>query len=394
MRRVCIGVILLSSVLIVVFSAMFVKEYVSPAPSASSDIEETTLAEPRKSRHETVGMNVGDSVVLPLSEADEKGLISWVAADSSVACIDSGGRVDALKEGVTDVTATFDDGAVYSYYVTVGAAQPAPQEDLHTSAFTANEDILKNNLKKDSERLPYEIRVNRRQNCVTVYTYDSEGAYTVPVRAMICSCGQNSKTTLGDYTIYFSTEWHPLINNVFGQFASSFADDLLFHSVPYHELTYDSLETEEFNKLGTSASKGCVRMAVADCQWICENCAPDTVVKIYDSDEPEPLGRPDMVKITDHNCGWDPTDRHPENPYNKKKPEIVGADDVTLKKGDAFRPADGVSALDTCGSDITDKMEIIGNVVTDRAGTYRVTYRVKDALHRTAEKEITVTVQD
>ena len=84
MRRVCIGVILLSSVLIVVFSAMFVKEYVSPAPSASSDIEETTLAEPRKSRHETVGMNVGDSVVLPLSEADEKGLISWVAADSSV----------------------------------------------------------------------------------------------------------------------------------------------------------------------------------------------------------------------------------------------------------------------------------------------------------------------
>jgi hypothetical protein len=37
--------------------------------------------------------------------------------------------------------------------------------------------------------MPYIIKVNRLANCVTVYTYDLYGEYTVPVRAMVCSCG-------------------------------------------------------------------------------------------------------------------------------------------------------------------------------------------------------------
>lgn len=34
---------------------------------------------------------------------------------------------------------------------------------------------------------PYYIRVNRTGNCVTIYTKDEEGEYTVPYKAMICS---------------------------------------------------------------------------------------------------------------------------------------------------------------------------------------------------------------
>ena len=35
----------------------------------------------------------------------------------------------------------------------------------------------------------YLIKVNKQQNCVTVYGKDSKGQYTVPVKAMVCSCG-------------------------------------------------------------------------------------------------------------------------------------------------------------------------------------------------------------
>ena len=54
---------------------------------------------------------------------------------------------------------------------------------------------------------------------------------------------------------------------------------------------------------------------------------------------------------------------------------------------------DGVTATDTCGNDITKKIAVTGNVDADRAGTYRVTYTVTDALHRTAKEDITVTVE-
>ena len=36
-------------------------------------------------------------------------------------------------------------------------------------------------------KLPYYIKINRQQNCVTVYALDSKGKYTKPVKAFACS---------------------------------------------------------------------------------------------------------------------------------------------------------------------------------------------------------------
>ena len=33
----------------------------------------------------------------------------------------------------------------------------------------------------------YYIKVNRKQNCITIYSKDEKGKYTVPVKAMACS---------------------------------------------------------------------------------------------------------------------------------------------------------------------------------------------------------------
>jgi hypothetical protein len=40
-----------------------------------------------------------------------------------------------------------------------------------------------------SDKYPYLVKVNRVLNCVTVYTKDSNGKFTVPYKSMACSTG-------------------------------------------------------------------------------------------------------------------------------------------------------------------------------------------------------------
>ena len=43
----------------------------------------------------------------------------------------------------------------------------------------------------------YYIRINRKQNCVTIYTQDEEGEYTVPYKALGCATGLYPATPRG-----------------------------------------------------------------------------------------------------------------------------------------------------------------------------------------------------
>ncbi|MEE0913312.1 MAG: DUF5011 domain-containing protein [Ruminococcus sp.] len=342
---------------------------------------------------EPVQIEKGLAQVISLDENEESKLESWTSSDKNIVTVDSGGRIDALKEGTAKITASFSDYKKYEYEVTVTKASEKEKTDRYSTAITANQDILTDNIYDGSDRNPYYIYVNRQQNCVTVYTYDENGDYTIPVRAMICSCGKNNATILGDFTLYFKNEWVALYNNVYGHYVSGISGDYLFHSVPYETTSPDSLEDEEFNKLGEEASLGCVRMATADVKWIYENCPRNTKIKIYDDENAGPLGRPESIKITDTSCHWDPTDDNENNPYNKKSPKFSGLKDITIKQGETYSVLDGVKAVDTCSNDITKDIEVTGNVVTSRKGTYKVTYSVTDVLHRTTEKTITVTVK-
>lgn len=333
----------------------------------------------------------GSANVISLTEEEEKNLIKWTSSNKKIAAVDSGGRVDALKKGTAAVTAVFADNSRAEYKVTVTDAEKSEYDGFST-CIIANTEVLEENKKSNANKNLYYIKVNRRENCVTVYTYDKNGSYSVPVRAMVCSCGENNGTITGDFDIYFKNEWHALYQNVYGHYVSGILGDYLFHSVPYYTTKPDELEVEEFNKLGTSASLGCVRMACADVKWIYENCAYNTEVTIYDDDSAGPLGKPPTIKITDKKCGWDPTDDNVNNPYYNKKPKIKGAADCTVKQGDSFYPLGGISAVDTCLNDITDKIKVTGNVVTSREGTYKVTYYVEDAMHRSVKADITVKV--
>lgn len=165
---------------------------------------------------------------------------------------------------------------------------------------------------------PYYIRVNRKQNCITVYTLDQNGEYTVPYKAIICSTGLYNATPRGTFQLSTKYLWRELYGGVYGQYATRIYGGVLFHSVPYYRKSKDSLCTDKYNKLGQQASMGCIRLTVEDAKWIAENCPSGTTVEIYDDDDPGPLGKPEAMKIdTDSpNKGWDPTDPDEDNPWN------------------------------------------------------------------------------
>lgn len=171
----------------------------------------------------------------------------------------------------------------------------------------------------EAATFPYYIRINRKQNCITIYTLDENGEYTVPYKAMICSTGLYNATPRGVYQISTKYRWRELYGNVYGQYATRIHGGVLFHSVPYYYKSNSALCTEKYNKLGQQASMGCVRLTVEDAKWIAENCPAGTTVEIYDSDDPGPLGKPEAVKIdTDNpNKGWDPTDPDENNPWHE-----------------------------------------------------------------------------
>ena len=167
---------------------------------------------------------------------------------------------------------------------------------------------------------PYMLYVNRKQNIVTVYKKDAQGNYTVPIKAMICSVGnEQGETPVGTFNTTDRYTWRLLVGGVYGQYATRITGHILFHSVPYDAQNKGALNPAEYNKLGVPASHGCIRLTVADAKWIYDNCPPGTPVKIYDSDKKEPLERPTAQKIdlNSPNKGWDPTDPDPKNPWNR-----------------------------------------------------------------------------
>lgn len=172
------------------------------------------------------------------------------------------------------------------------------------------------------EGFDYLIAINRAADTVTVYTKDENNEYRKPYFAMICSTGED--TPLGEYRTIEQYRWRALFGDVYGQYAVRIVEHILFHSVPYLSQDAGDLEYEEFNKLGTPASMGCIRLQVADVKWIYDNCPIGTPVVLYDDAEnPGPFGKPAFTKLdlTDETMrGWDPTDPDPKNPWANVEP--------------------------------------------------------------------------
>lgn len=247
----------------------------------------------------------------------------------------------------------------------------------------------------------YTIKINKQQNVVTVYK--TKNGTSVPHKAFVCSAG--TATPTGTFSLGEKLRWHVLDGPSYGQYCTRITGSILFHSVWYYKQTKDSQSYIQYNRLGTTASHGCVRLTVADAKWIYDNCPSGTKVVIYNSSNPGPLGKPSAIKVSGYS-GWDPTDPDPANPYAKKKPQITGVKNKTLAYGEKFNPKKGIKVKNTTGFsakkllkleiyyklDATSDYKKVKTLNTKKPGKYKVIYKITDEIGRKAKKTAIIKV--
>ena len=227
-------------------------------------------------------------------------------------------QTDRLENGTWIIEDETKPDTPGKYTVTVHAKDNSGNKTEKSYTVQVESAIPEFGLVQGSADYPYYIRINRALNTVTIYSMDEDGYYTVPYKAFVCSTGD--ATPLGTYNTTAKYRWLSLYGGVYGQYATRIVGAILFHSVPYFTEDPSDLEYEEYNKLGTAASLGCVRMCVRDVIWVYENCPVGTTVDFYDDwENPGPLGKPEplTIDLSDDRRGWDPTDPDPSNPWNQ-----------------------------------------------------------------------------
>ena len=178
------------------------------------------------------------------------------------------------------------------------------------------------------------IELNRAAGVTTVYAYDTETrSYCIPVKAFAVSVGRNvssnstskgltlnsSFTPLGTYSVcsngvavkYSLKPMHePDCSTVYARWATHIVGNVYFHAVAVGSRSHKALNYKSYNKLGSPASAGCIRMTVADAKWIYDHAGTGTEVKIVkgSAKTPGPLGKPSTIKIKSSKVKYDPTD--------------------------------------------------------------------------------------
>ncbi len=199
------------------------------------------------------------------------------------------------------------------------------------------------NLKKSSgsNTNKFYIEINRAACVVTVYMYDDETKkYDIPVKTCTVSVGRDvstvagtgglnehsSYTPIGTYSICSNGQsvkyslkpmYEPDGSIVYARWASHIVGNVYFHSVAVGSQSHYALSAYNYNRLGSPASAGCVRMTVADAKWIYDYASAGSTVKIVkgNSSKPGPLGKNKTIKI--NGVSYDPTD--PAVPNSRKK---------------------------------------------------------------------------
>ena len=130
---------------------------------------------------------------------------------------------------------------------------------------------------------PYYVVVDVKNQVTKVYGIDQNGEYTIPVRQMVCSTGMvGTDSDLGDFvTNGRRAQWAYF--SLYGSHARYWTrinDSIAFHSVIYNQVDNMALSVKSYNRLGSRASHGCIRLLVSDAKWIYENIREGTTIHI------------------------------------------------------------------------------------------------------------------
>ncbi|MBR2602401.1 MAG: peptidoglycan-binding protein [Clostridia bacterium] len=148
--------------------------------------------------------------------------------------------------------------------------------------------------------VPYAITVDVTNQVTSVYGLDENGAYTIPVRQMLCSTGTKANPSdVGDWVLNGRhAKWceFPKWGNSYARYWTRINSNIAFHSPIYTAVSLDAMKTSSYKMLGNRASHGCIRLTVEDAKWIYENIGAGTVVSIREDMPSDPELR-DALKL-------------------------------------------------------------------------------------------------
>ena len=165
----------------------------------------------------------------------------------------------------------------------------------------------------------YYVVVYTLSQSVVTYQKDKNGGYTKLYKRLKCSTGVRDVTPTkeGVYSILKKYRWYRLMGGVYGQYCCRFSEEegYYFHSVPYKAKDPSTMSNDGYDKLGQSASHGCIRLCARDAKWLYDHLPEGTQVSVVWAKGPYGLNIP--ARNTDSRYdGWDPTDLwSPGNPY-------------------------------------------------------------------------------
>lgn len=212
--------------------------------------------------------------------------VRWRSSNENIVTVDANGRVTAHESGRTTIVAEATDGSGVDAVLWVGVG--------------------------NLSEIPYYFEVDRTNQVVRVYERGADRTYSKLIKRMICSSGRSSFPGL-DSGLYSMHGGRMIWMDGVAIYATRIKGSYLFHSVIYHEHNMGALDAEAYNKLGSKASGGCIRLLAGDAKWIYDNaprgCFVSMMEPARDIREYGAVSKPPLVS-----GNWDPTNPSPKNP--------------------------------------------------------------------------------
>lgn len=139
--------------------------------------------------------------------------------------------------------------------------------------------------------VPYFIEVDVVNQVVKVYSRDEKGEFTNIEKQFLCSTGLAATPSDVGYWVLngrrarwcFFPKW-----GSHAQYWTRINSSIAFHSLIYNSNDEMDLSVKSYNKLGSRASHGCIRLTVADARWIYDNIRAGTTVWIHETAKSDP----------------------------------------------------------------------------------------------------------
>lgn len=244
----------------------------------------------------------------------------------------------------------------------------------------------------------YRININLATHMITAYAYDeSDGSYSKePGRCMIAGIGSMTNGSYkGDNGVKIA--WFESDGGYY-RYYSDYGSGIIFHSALY-DVSNDknSLNTADYNTIGTDTDTSGITLQVADAKWIYENCSYQSEFVIYS--DPDEANDYEYLKKTNIPEGitWDPTDTTEENSvWCPTEIKLLDCDSsIEVSQGDGINDIfKHVNARDKDNASVISYVYITGRYDLNKAGEYEITLNLADTSGNHLTKAVTLIVKE